>query len=163
MFGGVDKHFNFNPEKTNLVSSVADSFSKEFFESYFTNTTEVQSYSNDKFSLLADSTFSAITKFSDEVGRADNETFIYEILKNISSEILSNSTMTFFSNDSFLETGLSFDLTEDLTNHLSKAAIINLTADNLDLFTGYTIKIVMSGTDQAHAPRIKDLRTIALR
>ena len=36
------------------------------------------------------------------------------------------------------------------------------TADNLDLFTGYTIKIVMSGTDQAHAPRIKDLRTIAL-
>ena len=37
------------------------------------------------------------------------------------------------------------------------------TADNLDLFTGYTIKIVMSGTDQAYAPRIKDLRTIALR
>jgi len=37
------------------------------------------------------------------------------------------------------------------------------TANNLDLFTGYTIKIVMSGTDQAHAPRIKDLRTIALR
>ena len=37
------------------------------------------------------------------------------------------------------------------------------TADNLDLFTGYTIKIVMSGNDQARAPRIKDLRTIALR
>jgi hypothetical protein len=37
------------------------------------------------------------------------------------------------------------------------------TADNLDLFTGYTIKIVLSGTDQAHAPKIKDLRTIALR
>jgi len=37
------------------------------------------------------------------------------------------------------------------------------TADNLDLFTGYTIKIVMSGTNQARAPRIKDLRTIALR
>jgi len=37
------------------------------------------------------------------------------------------------------------------------------TADNLDLFTGYTIKIVMSGKDQSHAPRIKDLRTIALR
>ena len=36
------------------------------------------------------------------------------------------------------------------------------TANDLDLFTGYTIKIVMSGTDQAHAPRIKDLRTIAL-
>jgi len=36
------------------------------------------------------------------------------------------------------------------------------TANDLDLFTGYTIKIVLSGTDQAHAPRIKDLRTIAL-
>lgn len=37
------------------------------------------------------------------------------------------------------------------------------TADNLDLFTGYTIKIVMSGTNQAYAPIIKQLRTIAVR
>ena len=37
------------------------------------------------------------------------------------------------------------------------------TADNLGLFTGYRIKIVMSGTNQAYAPRIKQLRTIALR
>ena len=36
-------------------------------------------------------------------------------------------------------------------------------ADNLELFTGYRIKIVLSGTDFAHYPRIKDLRTIALR
>ena len=36
------------------------------------------------------------------------------------------------------------------------------TANNLDLFTGYSIKIVMSGTNQAYAPRIKDLRTISL-
>ena len=36
------------------------------------------------------------------------------------------------------------------------------TANNLDLFTGYTIKIVMSGTNQAYAPRIKNLRTIAI-
>ena len=36
------------------------------------------------------------------------------------------------------------------------------TANNLELFTGYTIKIVMSGTNQAYAPRIKNLRTIAL-
>lgn len=35
-------------------------------------------------------------------------------------------------------------------------------ANNLGSFTGYTIKIVMSGTDQAHAPRFKDLRSIAL-
>jgi hypothetical protein len=37
------------------------------------------------------------------------------------------------------------------------------TADNLDLFTGYTIKIVMSGTNQAYAPKIKEFRTIAVR
>ena len=37
------------------------------------------------------------------------------------------------------------------------------TADNLELFSGYTIKIVMSGTNQAYPPRIKELRTIAIR
>jgi hypothetical protein len=36
-------------------------------------------------------------------------------------------------------------------------------AYSLDLFSGYRIKIIMSGTDQAHAPRIKELRTIAIR
>jgi hypothetical protein len=37
------------------------------------------------------------------------------------------------------------------------------TADNLDLFVGYRIKIVMSGTNQAYVPRIKQLRTLAVR
>ena len=37
------------------------------------------------------------------------------------------------------------------------------TANNLELFTGYTIKIVMSGTNQAYPPRLKELRTIAIR
>ena len=37
------------------------------------------------------------------------------------------------------------------------------TADNLGLFVGYRIKIVMSGTNQAYVPKIKQLRTIALR
>jgi virulence-associated protein VapD len=36
-------------------------------------------------------------------------------------------------------------------------------ANNLGDFTGYTIKIVMSGTNQAYAPRFKDLRSIAIR
>ena len=36
------------------------------------------------------------------------------------------------------------------------------TASDLGSFTGYTIKIVMSGTDQARAPRFKDLRSIAI-
>ena len=34
--------------------------------------------------------------------------------------------------------------------------------DNLEEFTGYKIKIVMSGTNEAKAPTFKDLRTIAL-
>ena len=37
------------------------------------------------------------------------------------------------------------------------------TANNLDLFTGYRVKLIMAGRSQAHAPRIKDLRTIAVR
>ena len=36
------------------------------------------------------------------------------------------------------------------------------TADNLDQFTGFVIKIVMSGTDEAHPVKLKDLRAIAL-
>jgi hypothetical protein len=35
--------------------------------------------------------------------------------------------------------------------------------NTLDLFVGYRIKIIMSGTNQAYAPRIKELRTIAVR
>ena len=37
------------------------------------------------------------------------------------------------------------------------------TVDNLDLFNGYGIKIVMSSSDQSQAPRFEDLRIIALR
>ena len=36
------------------------------------------------------------------------------------------------------------------------------TADELDQFTGFRIKVVMSGTNEAYAPRFKDLRVIAL-
>ena len=35
-------------------------------------------------------------------------------------------------------------------------------ADNLEQFTGFRIKIVMSGTNEARAPQFKDFRTIAL-
>ena len=35
-------------------------------------------------------------------------------------------------------------------------------ANNLGSFTGYTIKIVASGTNQAYSPKFKDLRSIAL-
>ena len=36
------------------------------------------------------------------------------------------------------------------------------TADNLEEFTGFKIKIVFSGTNEAFAPRLKDLRVLAL-
>ena len=36
-------------------------------------------------------------------------------------------------------------------------------ADNLGLFTGFRIKILMSGTNQAQPPRIKDFRALAVR
>ena len=36
-------------------------------------------------------------------------------------------------------------------------------ADNLGEFIGYSIKIIMTGTNQAYVPRIKELRTIALK
>ena len=36
-------------------------------------------------------------------------------------------------------------------------------ANNLDQFNGFTIKIVMSSTNQAYPPRFKDLRGIAIR
>ena len=35
-------------------------------------------------------------------------------------------------------------------------------ADELEQFTGFRIKIVSSGTNEAYAPRYKDLRVIAL-
>ena len=37
------------------------------------------------------------------------------------------------------------------------------TANDLPDFTGYRIKIVMSSTNQAQYPRIRDLRTLALK
>jgi hypothetical protein len=36
-------------------------------------------------------------------------------------------------------------------------------ANNLGQFSGFTIKIVMSSTNQAYPPRFKDLRSIAIR
>ena len=36
------------------------------------------------------------------------------------------------------------------------------TADDLSEFTGFVIKVVFSGTNEAEAPRLSDLRAIAL-
>jgi len=37
------------------------------------------------------------------------------------------------------------------------------TANNLGLFVGYRVKLILASTSQAHPPKIKDLRTIAVR
>ena len=37
------------------------------------------------------------------------------------------------------------------------------TANDLDLFTGFSIKIVMNSTNQAEYPRFKDIRVVAVR
>jgi hypothetical protein len=37
------------------------------------------------------------------------------------------------------------------------------TADNLPAFTGFQIKVIGSGTNQAYSPIIKDLRVIAIQ
>ena len=39
----------------------------------------------------------------------------------------------------------------------------NYSIDNLGLFTGFRIKIIMTGTNQAEPPRIRDLRVLAVR
>ena len=51
-------------------------------------------------------------------------------------------------------------VTSNTSNQFSE---YQFTADNLDEFNGYTIKIVMSSSDQSASPRIKELRTIAVR
>ena len=47
-----------------------------------------------------------------------------------------------------------------LISFISEHKILGV--DNLEEFIGYKIKIVFSGTNEAKAPRLKDLRTIAL-
>ena len=63
--------------------------------------------------------------------------------------------------DSSLNNGKpDFFVSSSLDNEFKE---YEFTADNLGLFNGYVIKIVMSGTNQAYPPRIKELRTIAIR
>ena len=70
-------------------------------------------------------------------------------------------------NDGYLDT-VDISKNSGLPNTFVPASLddqfldYEFTANNLGSFTGYTIKIVMSGTDQAKSPRFKDLRSIAL-
>ncbi len=75
--------------------------------------------------------------------------------------------LTFTNEDGFKVVDES--LNSGLPDTFVRASLTNqfldyeFTVDDLDLFTGYAIKIVMSGTNQAYAPRIRELRSIAVR
>ena len=99
---------------------------------------------------------------------------LYKLIRSDSSEIeqsfelfpgFKNSTKT--DNDGFIVTDESKNdgrsdviVTPSGSNEFKE---YQFTVDNLPEFTGFTIKIVMSGTNQAQPPRIKDLRAIAVK
>ena len=69
--------------------------------------------------------------------------------------------------------GFGDTIISDQLNNGTSDAIVNanrddefseyqFTADDLEEFTGFKIKIVSSGTDEANPPRFKDLRVLAL-
>ena len=132
LYGGVEGFYNFNPEKLNLVAATSDSISQIFFDSYFTNTTVAESNSTQLFNLLSTAFYAGILNATDDFGRIGNEAFIYELLKQTTSQITSGSTIHLFTNSSFLESGMSFTLTEELTHSLSKVAIETFSVGNND-------------------------------
>ena len=99
---------------------------------------------------------------------------LYKLIRSDSSEIeqsfelfpgFKNSTKT--DNDGFVVTDESKNdgrsdviVTPSVNNEFKE---YQFTADNLPEFTGFSIKIVMSGTNQAQPPRIKELRAIAVK
>jgi len=99
---------------------------------------------------------------------------LYKLIRSDSSEIeqsfelfpgFKNSTKT--DNDGFIVTDESKNdgrsdviVTPSGSNEFKE---YQFTVDNLPEFTGFTIKIVMSGANQAQPPRIKELRAIAVK
>jgi hypothetical protein len=78
----------------------------------------------------------------------------YDNIKYISND--GYSVLDLSKNSGKPDTNVSASLNNEFKEY-------QFTADNLDLFIGYRIKIVMSGTNQSFVPRIKQLRTIAVR
>ena len=98
---------------------------------------------------------------------------LYNLTRQDSSEI-SQSYELFPGYDNLISTSTGFKVIDSSKNSgLSDVRVpassnnefidYEFTAENLDLFTGFSIKIVMSGKNQAEPPRFKDLRVIATR
>tara|TARA_B100002019_G_scaffold285718_1_gene295106 strand:+ start:108 stop:7211 length:7104 start_codon:yes stop_codon:yes gene_type:complete len=66
--------------------------------------------------------------------------------------------------DTVIDTSLNDGLPDVIVKASSEGEFLEyqFTADNLESFTGFSIKVVMSGTNEAYAPIISDLRAIAL-
>jgi len=70
--------------------------------------------------------------------------------------------------DGFKETIIDIALNDGSSDTFVKASNDNefleyqFTANNLEQFNGFVIKIIMNGTNEAYAPRFRDLRAIAL-
>lgn len=98
---------------------------------------------------------------------------LYSLFRPDSSEVeQSFELFPGYDNLTFTESGLSVvdsSLNNGKPDYFVSSSLGNefkeyeFTANNLGLFNGYVIKIVMSGTNQAYPPRIKELRTIAVR
>jgi hypothetical protein len=100
---------------------------------------------------------------------------LYKLFKSDSSEI-EQSYQLFPGYDNLVDTnGDGFgDKVIDINNNSGRSDAFvrssrdnefleyQFTADNIDQFNGYSIKIVMSGTNEAKAPKFKDIRAIAL-
>jgi hypothetical protein len=98
---------------------------------------------------------------------------LYSLIKADSSEI-NQSFELFPGYDNLQETSDGFVVIDESKNSgLSDRKVpaslsgefleYEYTADNLDLFVGFMIKIVMSSTNQAESPKFNDIRVISIR
>ena len=100
---------------------------------------------------------------------------LYKLFKSDSSEIEQSyqlfpgyKNIIDVNGDGIKDTILDASLNDGSPDYFIKSSTENefleyqFTANNLDQFNGFVIKIVMSGTNEAYAPRFRDLRAIAL-
>lgn len=100
---------------------------------------------------------------------------LYRLFKTDSSEVDQSyqlfpgyNNLTDNDGNGFGETVIDVALNDGLPDSFVRSSNTDeflqyqFTANNLEEFTGFVIKIVMSGTNEAYAPKFKDLRAIAL-
>ena len=80
----------------------------------------------------------------------------YDNLKDTTGDGFGNQVLDSAKNDGLSDSFVPASVDDEFLEY-------QYTADDLGEFIGYSIKIIMAGTNQAYAPRIKDFRTIALK